>query len=222
MWSSVQGTPRFQSPTFLICFIFVVGYIAVGAHLAWGMRYSAMSEALSNTNTLPLERVAFFREDGTCIIGLTLTGSLLLLSFDMYVIYLGIPAILCLTATRYQSNQCHNDGALLMAFGSISAFKLVPPPSGPTRCYRVGFNLARLLCEYPYFNVFTRSRAWLAMPDELWIRCKSTETTCDTQTNGRTGRGERGSTFLGDIRLKPSAAILSRPGGSTSTAMCSL
>lgn len=37
VWSSIQRTPRFKSPTYLVCFVFVAGYIAVGIHLAYGM-----------------------------------------------------------------------------------------------------------------------------------------------------------------------------------------
>lgn len=37
VWSSVLATPRHKSPAYLVCFVLVAGYVAVGIHLAYGM-----------------------------------------------------------------------------------------------------------------------------------------------------------------------------------------
>jgi len=67
VWSSMKGTPRRKSPVYIFCMIMVLAYSSIGLHLIW-------------------ERIAYFREsDGRCVIGLKLSGSLLVLSYDAFI-----------------------------------------------------------------------------------------------------------------------------------------
>ncbi|KAI0072501.1 hypothetical protein K474DRAFT_1604995, partial [Panus rudis PR-1116 ss-1] len=66
VWSSPEGTPRFKSIPYILCVFLVMAYSAIGIHLCY-------------------ERLAYFDEDGSCVIGLKPVGSILLLSYDIFI-----------------------------------------------------------------------------------------------------------------------------------------
>ncbi|TCD62027.1 hypothetical protein EIP91_007545 [Steccherinum ochraceum] len=67
VWSPTQSKSRIKSPVYILCMVMVMAYISIGLHCIW-------------------ERTAYLRDDdGVCMIGLRTVGSLLLLSFDIFI-----------------------------------------------------------------------------------------------------------------------------------------
>ncbi|OSD06748.1 hypothetical protein PYCCODRAFT_1442304 [Trametes coccinea BRFM310] len=66
VWSGVARKKRLRSPVYLTCLGVVSLYVGVGIYMIIG-------------------RVAYFREDGSCVIGLTRSSSLVLLTYDLFV-----------------------------------------------------------------------------------------------------------------------------------------
>ncbi|KAI0645571.1 hypothetical protein C8Q79DRAFT_910990 [Trametes meyenii] len=66
VWGGATKKKRLRSPVFLICLIVVGVYVGVAIFLVLG-------------------RISYFREDGSCVIGLTRPASLTLLIYDLFV-----------------------------------------------------------------------------------------------------------------------------------------
>ncbi|KAI9060315.1 hypothetical protein FKP32DRAFT_1578519, partial [Trametes sanguinea] len=66
VWSGAARKKRLRSPVYLACMGVVLMYVGVGIYMIIG-------------------RVSYFREDGSCVIGLTRSSSLVLLTYDLFV-----------------------------------------------------------------------------------------------------------------------------------------
>ncbi|KAI0786711.1 hypothetical protein C8Q75DRAFT_263365 [Abortiporus biennis] len=65
VWST-PGTPRLRSKVYITCFVVVMFYVVVGFYLIY-------------------QRIAYFRGDGTCVIGLKSLASVVLLVYDLFI-----------------------------------------------------------------------------------------------------------------------------------------
>ncbi|KAL0059012.1 hypothetical protein AAF712_014281 [Marasmius tenuissimus] len=87
IWSKTSGGGRFRSPVYLLCLATMLGYVVVLTLMILGeyITIDTIITALLRLFTPPTGAVHFWREDGTCVIGLKAFSSIPLLVYDFYL-----------------------------------------------------------------------------------------------------------------------------------------